>query len=161
MVRSVFSECFSSLIGLSHKKSHPRQGSPPTPRRRSMKGPLYRIIAVFFVLLVVVVLTALESRFTGRQLTDYLHHMSDYAVRSTTTVAPAAKPILTHPHLTIVCHFEEHSEPSSQMCHLQNVCWDRGKSVFVYYRDTNHPDAMDPLVTMDGGKRDIYIMRRH
>jgi hypothetical protein len=63
-----------------------------------------------------------------------------------------------HEHSTITCQLDETGSDFDRRCHLENVCWDRTASTFVYFLDPDRPDMIMPGATMlDGTARKISV----
>lgn len=73
----------------------------------------------------------------------------------------AAKPPGHYPqHSTIICQLDETESDYDRRCHLENVCWDRRESTFVYFLDPTRPEVM-PGITLPSGKpRKISVQRK-
>jgi hypothetical protein len=64
-------------------------------------------------------------------------------------------------HSTITCHLDDTGSDFDRRCHLQNVCWDRRESTFVYFLDPDRPDEATRGATLISGKPRKISVRRN
>lgn len=64
-------------------------------------------------------------------------------------------------HSTISCHLDDTNSDFDRRCHLQNVCWDRRESTFVYFLDRDRPDELARGATLISGKPRKISVRRN
>jgi len=63
-------------------------------------------------------------------------------------------------HSTIICQLDETHSDFDRRCYLENVCWDRRDSTFVYLLDASRPGAILSGTTLPNGKpRKISVKR--
>ena len=73
----------------------------------------------------------------------------------------AAEPPLQYPqHSTITCQLDETESDYDRRCHLENVCWDRTASTFVYFLDSTRPEVMPAVTLLNGKPRRISVQRK-
>lgn len=63
-------------------------------------------------------------------------------------------------HSTIICQMDESDSELDRRCHLENVCWDRRESTFVYFSDPAHPGLMPATTLPNGNPRRISVRRK-
>ena len=73
----------------------------------------------------------------------------------------AAEPPRMYPqHSTITCQLDETESDYDRRCHLENVCWDRHESTFVYFLDPTRPGVMPAVTMLNGKPRKISVQRK-
>jgi len=64
-------------------------------------------------------------------------------------------------HSTIICQLDEAHSDFDRRCHLEDVCWDRRESTFVYFLDPSRPDVvMSGTTLLNGTPRRISVKRK-
>lgn len=64
-------------------------------------------------------------------------------------------------HSTILCQMDDTESEFDRRCHLQNVCWDRHESTFVYYLDADRMNETSRGTVLPNGKPRRISVRRH
>lgn len=97
----------------------------------------------------------------GLSAVHYRHGMETTGDRLPETSQPLAKESRTPQamHSTIICQMDETNSDSDRRCHLENVCWDRRESTFVYFLDPARPDIMPATTLPNGRPRRISVKR--